>query len=472
MILLLTLFACEEAPAPPSAPAEAPAAAARAPDILVVIEDTVRADATSVGGSVRPTTQNLEKLASTGTTWTDVTSPGSWSWPGHASLFTGLPPWKHGAHTAPAGQGVQPEGREYHVTLPDPKVPMLAEELAAAGYDTQLVSANPWLKRGVGLDRGFAEAKYFASDFDVVATAQAAMAAPRTKPLLLVVNLMGAHAPTDPPDVAWLPADLAAGLPKDLAPFFVAPRRLHGYTADTIPQVPVLRYARGEITLDTEALDLFRRAYDAEVWRVDQALGVMLNTWFSGGRVQSVVAVTSDHGEYLGEHQRFDHGRHVHQEVTAVPLVIRAPRKLPPAVKVDVPVSNVGVFGMILDLAGLSRGDRPRLPGPKDSGAPILVDARPDGAWAEAVGGAYTQGHRLYREGPLALVLDDDGTTSLFDVVADPGMLHDLSAALPDDRARLMTAAATAFPARTYTGPVTGNAAAVEALEALGYVAP
>lgn len=465
------LLACAAETQPNPPPAAPPAA--RPPDVLLVVLDTLRADATTLGGSSRPTTPNLARLAQAGVTWSDVTTAGTWTWPSHGTLFTGLGPWAHGADFAPpTEEGTMLPGTRFWVSQLDPKVRTLAEAFGAAGYDTRLAAANPWLGPTFGLARGFATTFGEPHDAPVVEQATAWMADAQ-KPLFLTINLITTHAPNAAHAVPWLPADPGNELRTRLAPFLLPEGSLfaiHG--GPDFRQSPGFRYTRGELPLDAAALDLWRRVYDSEAWYVDQALGVVLNAWDQAGHGDGIVVVTSDHGEYLGEHGRFDHGRHVHTEVTAVPLVIRAPRKLPKGVVVDVPASNIGIFGMILDLAGLDRGDRPRLPGPKDRPTPILADARPDTSWIEAVGGEYSQGHRLYREGQSALVVDDDGRARLYDLTTDRAMQHDLASARPEEVTRLSTAAATAFPRCAPTGAVQGTSETTAALEALGYVAP
>jgi len=71
---------------------EDPGPAPDPPDVLIVVLDTLRADRTSLGGHTRPTTPQLTALAESGVRFTDVTAPGSWTWPSHGSLFTGEPP--------------------------------------------------------------------------------------------------------------------------------------------------------------------------------------------------------------------------------------------------------------------------------------------------------------------------------------------------------------------------------------------
>ena len=141
-LVLGCLAACaSEAPTQPKTPPETPPAVASTvasavaseaapasvrnpgPDILVVVLDTLRADALQLYGAEGVSTPHLEALASKGLVFEDVTAPGSWTWPVHASLFTGEPPWVHGAHRAP----LQPTTP---VTGLRPTIPTVAEELA------------------------------------------------------------------------------------------------------------------------------------------------------------------------------------------------------------------------------------------------------------------------------------------------------------------------------------------------------
>src|SRR5262245_49184310 len=112
-----------------------------APDVVLVVLDTVRASNVSTYGYERPTAAALDALAAEGALFLDATSPSTSSLPSHASLFTGRYPSSHGAH----GE---------HRFL-DGRYPTLAEALALHGYDTFCFTANAWISDGLGLTRGF-----------------------------------------------------------------------------------------------------------------------------------------------------------------------------------------------------------------------------------------------------------------------------------------------------------------------------
>ena len=146
--VLLLLGCTGPEPAPP-----------RPPDVLLVILDTVRDDAT-FGAKRAGVTPQLDALGAAGARFTDVTTHGSWTWPSHTSLFTGAPPWEHGAHFAPAKDAALVLGeRAWSVGgFPD-DMETLAEQMQQAGYRTVSLSENPLIGPDLGSTRGFAVAE-------------------------------------------------------------------------------------------------------------------------------------------------------------------------------------------------------------------------------------------------------------------------------------------------------------------------
>ncbi len=130
-MILLALLGCRDAEAP----------AERRPNVLVVVWDTVRADRTSLHGYRRPTTPRLDALGREAAVFEQARSPGIWTLPSHASLFTGLAPETHGAE-------------ERWMWLDDRHL-TLAEHLSGHGYDTLSVAANSLLCPETHLVQGF-----------------------------------------------------------------------------------------------------------------------------------------------------------------------------------------------------------------------------------------------------------------------------------------------------------------------------
>ena len=147
------------------------------PDVLLVVLDTVRPDRLSPYGHERATSPELAALARRGVLFEDVTAPSNWTWPTHASIFTGKPPWEHGAHF---GRG----DREVHFhwggfARPMRRdLPTLAEKFAAAGYRTVFLNANPVLKSPLAdsITRGFERKRFAGKDVRLLDAARAELA--------------------------------------------------------------------------------------------------------------------------------------------------------------------------------------------------------------------------------------------------------------------------------------------------------
>lgn len=459
--IALICVGCTGTPEPSAAP----------PDVLLVVLDTVRADRLSVSGHPRPNSPQLAQLAAAGVRFADVTAPGSWTWPSHASIFTGAPPWVHGAHFPPLGvpmDGGFPPMRG--------DLPTLAERFAAAGYRTVSLSANCLLSPELGLVRGFQDARCLDSPGAVEQEAEAVIQADDPRPLLLFANLMPAHAPYHLVPVAWNQGHAARlsedGAPSHLRPYLTrdAPGiDLQQREAPTAP-TGIQRYLSGDLALTAEDLGLITDLYDGEIVEADMRLNRILTAW-TAESPRGVVAVTSDHGEAFGERGRIDHRGSVYAPMVSVPLLIAAPGTLPAGRTVEAPVPLAPLGETLLSLAGLAPADaglRPVI----DGGAwpaPIQAAAWPD-PYRAPLGAPHDRLWRLFRRGDRALVFSDHGEAELFDMAADPLMLEDIAAQHPEEVAALLSEASGAFPEAS-TGPTTAPSSEVrERLEALGYL--
>ncbi len=267
------------------------------PDILLIVIDTVRADALSSYGSLLPTTPFLDRLSRKGTLMANVQSQAPWTKPSIASLFTGLTPREHGVRKGTrkeidAGLGVD--------AMP-PGLPTIATALAAAGYRTEAFQTNPHLGHEVGFDQGFGiyRERFFAKAGAVAAAARKIVLQPEEKSVFLYLHLMDPHTPYTPglwPDPETRPRPVA------LEELIDADRE--GTEED-----------RHRIRL--AALP----AYLSEVMRADRGVGMILRSL----RHSTVVAVTADHGEEFLEHGGFEHGHTLYQELLHVPLILSGP---------------------------------------------------------------------------------------------------------------------------------------------------
>jgi arylsulfatase A-like enzyme len=447
------------------------------PDVLLVVLDTVRADRVSAYGYARATTPSLDSLARTGVLFEDVTAPANWTWPAHASLFTGRPPWEHGAHFGRSGTGVRFDWGGFASPMRR-DLPTLAERFAAAGYRTVFVNANPVMASPIAdsITRGFEVTAHFPQDRRVLARAYAALQSDDSRPLLLVVNLMGAHNPYDAQSAPWLDAKRRARLEPANAPEW-----LRAYLKPSGGGIDLQRRSRaarslsiqiaeGSRVLPPGAVTWISDLYDGELLELDAVLGELLADW-DAARGDSVIAVTSDHGEYLGEHGLVEHTYLLYDEVLKVPLVLRAPG-LGAGVRVEAAVQLQDLYATLLELTlgGASPDSLVSLArGAGDSDPrPIRAIAYP----RDGVGvGILRFGYAYYREGDDVLLTRSDGQLELYDRGQDPGMIRDLAAAQAARAAQMNSRAAPGFhEVRGAPGaPVEVSPQAREQLQALGY---
>jgi len=321
----------------------------------VVVLDTARADRLHLYGGPHDNSRQLEAVAAAGVTFEDVTTSSNWSWPSHATLFTGLPPWEHGARRT-RGEGLEQSG--FRISGMREDVPTLAEDFAGAGYDTALVSANPWLTPELGLVRGFQSTQVVYEDREVVRLAEEQMDG---ESVFLFVNLMSAHQPYVAAPAAWLDASRLD--PAQAEPWILPlildgePRALSIYGKVPVPggELPASMAALAGF-MPIEDTEFLADLYDANLALVDVYLNQLLTQW-TARHPGGIVLITSDHGEYLGEHGLLDHGFGLDPEVTRVPLVLAAPDRLDPGQRIATPVQLEGVRSTLLNLAGLSEAE-------------------------------------------------------------------------------------------------------------------
>lgn len=316
--------------------------------MLIVVLDTVRADHLRAYGYERDTSYQLEAIAQAGALFEDTTVSSTWTLPGHASLFTGEPPWVHGVHHTP-------EDLEFPVGALRPELPTLAERFDAAGYRSVALVTNA-LAITQGLDRGFQVTRSFENDGGTVKAAKALLAEPDDRPLFLVVNLLSPHAPwMVTPEVPWSEAHRSrlAETPGVLAPMV----HWHSASPGLDPGLPCaedlrcdIALAAGELELGSADLALVSDLYDSGLVRLDGALRALVSGWTASR--SGVVAVTSDHGEYLGEHHLLQHRFVTLPEVLHVPMVLVGPG-VPAGVRVSEPVQVADLYGAVLQLAGM-----------------------------------------------------------------------------------------------------------------------
>jgi arylsulfatase A-like enzyme len=279
------------------------------PNIALIVLDTLRADRIRCTGHGRAATPRIDALCERGIYFARASSTSSWTLPAHASLFTGLYPLEHGA-------------TQEHTRL-DGGAPTLAEILGANGYRTLGVSANPLVSVKSGLARGFDEfaetwrapraAPYPAArDHPNYRAVERLLADPElAEPFFLFVNYIEAHGPNDPPEPHRSRALAARGDPE-----LIERARRRG----------ARKHYLAPASISADEFAVLNDLYDGEVAYLDALVGGLLEGMEASGHLRdTLVILTSDHGENLGDHGHFRHVFSLYGSTVQVPLLILLP---------------------------------------------------------------------------------------------------------------------------------------------------
>jgi arylsulfatase len=406
---------------------------------VLVTLDTTRVDHLSTYGYARETSPNLTRLAAEGVRYTRVWSPSPWTLPAHASLFTGLSPAAHGAHSDTAGAHSladairHPLAHHSAAGKLDDRFSTLAELLAARGYRTGAFIAGPWLKRPFGLMQGFERVDDDVTGVegrraDVVTDHALAWleALSPDEPYFLFVNYFDPHWPYTPPTGY----DDLPGARDDFEPG------------------PITRaLLAGERRLDERELAIWSARYDGEIRFMDAALGRLLDSVRARpGGERSLIVVTADHGEAFGEGGRYFHTYWLSEELLRVPLILRYPDGRGAGTVDDAPVQLMDVLPIVARELGLVLPDpiEGRLPGEREV---VFADLYRHGLALTISKERYDRRLEAAIAWPYKLVRSDRGATALSRVdgegerpAADAAQVARLGAELDARRAGIVSA--------------------------------
>jgi len=479
------------------------------PPVVLIVLDTVRADHLRSYGYTRDTMPRLERFAREHAVRIEgalANAPSSLET--HASMFTGLYPFRHGAHKPREGD---PRPPLYAYPL-ESGPPTLATLLRRAGYWAVGVSANfgP-LAPAFGLDRGFAvyQARpglqmgparldpyrfalwrrwplaaadrlppFARSEFfelgapyrraaDIADQGIAALDASGEAPLFLFLNFMEAHYPYRPP--------------RSFTRIFPGIRR-PGLARLDDEQAAAAQVMAGRRPLTGAEREAWTAAYDSALRYLDGELGRLLDRLERHPRFpEMLVVITSDHGEALGEHGLLRHSTSLYQEMLRIPLFVKpgvrwspgppGPPGFQPGRAHPGPFQPVDLFPTILQHAGV----------PIPAGIDGLVwGAGRRASFAECyphpparpLGERFRHEMRAVVADGWKLILSTSGRAELYDLARDPGETTDLAAREPGRLARLRDMLASTFAGerRPRRSPGPGGEALERSLRSLGYV--
>lgn len=419
-------------------------------NVLLIVIDTLRADHLGLYGYERETSPEIDRWAERGVVFERAYATSSWTVPSVGSMLTGLLPARHGG-----GLPIEGAQQVFQRTGVARQATSVAELLQAEGLTTFAIVQNPFLKQRFGMAKGFDVYRYTRRREGAGSTVDRFLewlGEHGDEPFFALTHFMEPHLPYRPP-----------------APF------RGRFTGRPEPEdwkkLPTLKELRRiGPNLPEDQVDFYLGRYDEEIAYVDSEIGRLLDGL--GDRWEdTLVILTSDHGEELLDHGSFDHGHTLRQELLHVPLVLWAPElearrvaapvsllDLPATIleALDRPVAAPGAGGLARSLWQLAH-DRE---GVKDG--PIV---------AERV--LFGRERKVLIRWPYKLTLwPEDGSRRLVDLEKDPQARVDIAATMPEvaDRmeAELRRYTAAGPSAGGGVGPIDEETG--RELEALGYV--
>lgn len=283
---------------------------ADSPNLVLIVFDALRPDHTGSYGYGRPTTPNLDGLAADSVLFRNALAPAAFTLPSMATLFTSLGPLDHGVR-----RHLDPEGLEDRL---EEKFLTLAETLKERGYATGAVVSNSLFMLEVGFDQGF---DYYnpGKRRDAEPTTDAALAwlkgLPDDAPFFLWVHYIDPHWPYD--------------APRDFRRPFSHPDK--GQFQRTVLDFEGGRLSSDRIyfesRLDEDGLCRGIAEYDNEIAYADHHMGRVVDYLKERGIYdETLIAVVSDHGESLGEHDlTFAHSFYLYDTVQKVVWLLKPP---------------------------------------------------------------------------------------------------------------------------------------------------
>jgi len=344
-----------------------PAAAPGAPNVAVIVIDTLRADHLSAQGYTRVTSPNIDRIAQQGTLFENAISASSWTLPSHASLLSGRYSYEHGATDVKQG-----------ATAFDDRYPTLPEVLAQHGYRTGAFSGNYlYFSGNLGFKRGFiCFEDYFHSAFDgftrtLYGREISRLVLKREKVRRLIIKMGFPSIDELQPlgSSSWMLRKRASEVNREALnwidrdskrPFFVFMNYFDAHRPYTTPP----GYPRKFVNLDTHALWLREIDsptpegrtidYDECIGYVDNQVQYFLDQLRRRGLSENtLLVITSDHGDLLGEHGLYSHRNSLYRPLIQVPLIFWGPGRVPSGTRIPTPVSNISIAETITDVLGL-----------------------------------------------------------------------------------------------------------------------
>ncbi|MHC4066986.1 MAG: sulfatase [Planctomycetota bacterium] len=381
--------------------------------VVLLTIDTLRADQLGVYGAGGRPSANIDALAADGIVFEKAIAPSPWTLPAMVSILTGVSPFFH------------------QTGLERPRLPAklrtLAQPMQAAGYRTAALGRNIHLRERSGLSRGFDYYRFFprscirsalgtrllrqalpallqvdATTSDLAALTREWIEAHAREDFFLWVHIFDPHLPYAPPR-RYMPERN----PGDLPSSFERVREVRG----------------GHLHPGTAEREWIRSLYQREIRYVDDEIGSLVGLLKRLDLYDdSLIVVTSDHGEEFWEHGRFEHGHSLYEELLHVPLIVKPPAALLSDLtrrRISRRVSTQSIPATVLALCDLPP------PGPNGIAPSLMPNWISTETDADST--VFSTGLYYYEDGVAAYDGDvkyirwlDSGVEELYDLTEDP----------------------------------------------------
>jgi arylsulfatase A-like enzyme len=425
---------------------------------VLIVADALRPDYLGCYGGPVGISPNVDSLAASSVLFLRGYATAPWTIPSCTSMFTSTYPSRHGLVVLPDKEG-------FRALSPDAVT--LAENMAAEGYNTVAVSAQPMISAEFGFDQGFDHFGIVSSIGDSLSASEVTSCAVEILKrsagrVFMYVHYVDTHIPYCPPQ-AFL-----TGTPPPAGRFAVTVGAEPGLQVALATQV-----AESDGPTDEE-VSYLRWLYQGSVRYLDFEIGNLLRGIRACGRWNGCLLVfTSDHGESFWEHSELMHGQVLYEEQIRIPLILRLPpgtarrqRYLTPGTRVGEIVSLVELSPTILDAAGRTGLGAAswfrRLP---------LMPGATYRCYSEATLGL---DRVAIIEQKRKLIRHQNGRKELFDLRHDPLETANVVGDYPEDRQRLVSELQVWLSAAQDSGQFVIGAepsqGTVDQLKALGYL--
>jgi arylsulfatase A-like enzyme len=420
------------------------------PNIILISIDTLRFDHLSCNGYHRQTTPKLDRIAAEGVQFTRAYSTAVWTPPAHASMFTGLYPSQH---------GVVDEKKL------NEQIPTLAEVLHKNGYHTAGFVNNPAVGQLTGLQRGhetFQEIWQGLSRHQIF------------KRVVQKIENIAGYTDNLANKTNQLVRSWIKEIRKREAPFYLfihyiephnplaAPRPFKGKYQDrqSIRQSDMNKIREvannplvcltDNLSLNEAEIALLTALYDEEIAYLDYRIGELYD-WIRSEKLldNTLLIITADHGEHLGEKGLFSHVSSLYEPIVHVPLVMSYPRLIEAGTLNNALVQLIDIMPTVLHVSGiddqsLGLAGIPLLPMRREDDyhdfiiaewegrIPHFVRARLNKMNKSHETGKYTRKLSMIRKGPYKFIQSSNGSAELYNIDNDAEESTNLAEVHPD----------------------------------------